>query len=143
MIRALTLLSLLAATAALTGCGPAGAFDTVTLHGTVTCDGQPVTEGTLDFMPLPGAGSEMVGKPAAAKISADGTYNAGTYGESDGVVPGKKRVTYSAPLPEDSREAEQLKQSQYAGYQIEPSEIDVQADSGEINFVLVKPTKKK
>ncbi|WP_158265235.1 hypothetical protein [Blastopirellula marina] len=103
----------------------------------------PVTEGTLDFIPLPGAGSDMVGKPAAAKISADGTYDAGTYGDGDGVVPGKKRVTYSAPLPEDSREAEQLKQSQYAGYQIEPSEIDVQAGSGEINFVLVKPTKKK
>ncbi len=138
MHRAWILLAVLFLAAVLVGCSSKGAFDTAPVHGTVTYDGKPVTEGTIDLVPMPGAGSEMAGKPGAASIQADGTYTAGTYDTSDGIVPGKKRVRYSAPLPEDTRETANDAPSPYAGLVIEPSEINVEAGDNEIDFVLKK-----
>lgn len=133
-------LVLLVATASV-GCGSQGAFDTSPVHGKVTFDGEPVIEGTIDFLPIPGSGTEEMGKPAAATISEDGSYSAGTYANGDGVVPGRKRVQYSAPLPEDTRENAGKKPSPYVGFEIEPAEVDIQAGDNEIDFVLTKPKK--
>ncbi|GAA4423955.1 hypothetical protein [Bremerella cremea] len=138
MNRILLFHLILFSTISLVGCGPSGAFDTAPVHGTVTFDGQPVTEGTIDFTPIAGGDSQMTGKPAAARINEDGTFSAGTYGDSDGVVPGKKRVRYSAPLPEDTRENANKAPSPFTGLQIEPSEIDVQAGDNKIEFFLKK-----
>ena len=123
MTRLFTTLPLLIALMAAIGCSSKGAFDTVPVQGTVTFDGKPVTEGTLDFVPVSGSDQAMVGKPAAAKINPDGTYAAGTYGTSDGVVPGKKRVRYSAPLPEDTRENANKAPSPFTGLQIDEIEL--------------------
>ncbi len=123
------------------GCGSQGAYDTSPLHGTVTYDGKPVTEGTIDFLPMAGSDSQEMGKPAAAKISEDGSYTAGTYASGDGVIPGRKRVQYSAPLPEDTRENANKAPSPYVGFEIEPTEIDVEDGDNEIDFVLTKPKK--
>lgn len=125
------------------GCGSQGAFDTSPVHGKVTFEGEPVIEGTIDFLPIAGPDSQEMGKPAAASINEDGSYTAGTYASSDGVVPGRKRVQYSAPLPEDTRENANKKPSPYVGFEIEPTEIDVQAGDNEIDFVLTKPKKKR
>lgn len=143
-MRITTFLAMLAITAILTvGCGKKGEFDTAPISGTVTFEGQPVTEGTIDFVPAPGTGTSTGGKPAAATVNADGTYSADTYGNGDGVVPGMKRVRYSAPLPADTREAAQAPPSKYIGMEIEPNEIEVSASGGEFNFELKKPSKKK
>jgi len=120
------------------GCSSQGAFDTVPVHGTVTYDGKPVTEGTIDLVPLPGTGNDMVGKPGAATIQSDGTYQAGTYAAADGIVPGKKQVRYSAPLPEDTRTSKEATPSPYAGLEIEPSEIEITPGDNAIDFVLKK-----
>lgn len=123
------------------GCGSQGAYDTSPVHGSVTFEGEPVIEGTIDFLPIPGPGSEEMGKPGAASIAEDGTYTASTYGDSDGIVPGRKRVQYSAPLPEDTRENANKKPSPYVGFEIEPAEIDVKDGDNQIDFVLTKPKK--
>lgn len=141
MLRTLLIVPVLCSTLAMVGCGSRGAFDTVPVHGTVTFEGKPVTEGTIDLVPVPGTGSEMAGKPGAASIQEDGTYQAGTYATTDGIVPGKKRVRFSAPLPADTRDAAKVPPSPYAGLQIEPSEINVQAGDNKIDFVLKKKSK--
>ncbi|RCS46418.1 hypothetical protein DTL42_15790 [Bremerella cremea] len=125
------------------GCGSQGAFDTSPVHGKVTFEGEPVIEGTIDFLPIAASDSQEMGKPAAATIAEDGTYSAGTYASGDGVVPGRKRVQYSAPLPEDTRENAGKKPSPYVGFEIEPTEIEVQSGDNEIDFVLTKPKKSR
>lgn len=125
------------------GCGKKGEFDTAPLKGTVTYNGEPVTEGTIDIIPAPGATQQMVGKPAAATVNADGTFTAGTYGSSDGVVPGVKRIRYSAPLPPDTAEGAKMPPSKYLGMEIEPAEIEVGTDGGEFSFELKEAKKKR
>jgi hypothetical protein len=120
------------------GCG-GGDFDTAAVRGTITYEGKPVTEGTIDFLPVPGTGEKMQGKPSSAKISADGTFIGSTYEDRDGVIPGMKRITYSAPLPEDSRESVNSKPSPFAGLVIEPSEIEIVKGKNDLAFTLKKP----
>ena len=125
----------------ISGCGGGGDFDTSPVYGTVTFNGQPVTEGTIDFLPVPGTGEMMQGKPSSARVTADGTYKGSTYSDGDGVVPGLKRVHYSAPLPEDTRENANKAPSPYTGMAIEPSEVEVKPGKNELNFILVEPKK--
>lgn len=143
-MRGTFFLSALALTAvSAIGCGSKGEFDTVPLTGTVTYNGEPVTEGTIDFIPSASATQEMVGKPAAATVQSDGTFTAGTYGTSDGVVPGVKQIRYSAPLPADTPEAAKQPPSKYLGMEIAPTEIEVGSSGGEFTFELKEVTKKK
>ena len=130
-------------TACSLGCSSGGEFDTSPVHGKVTFDGKPVHEGTIDFIPIAGSDNQMMGKPAAATISEDGSYTAGTYASSDGVVPGRKQIRYSAPLPADTRDNADAEPSPFLGFEIEPSEIDVVPGSNEIDFVLKKPAKSR
>ena len=82
---------------AISGCGGGDEFDVVPISGTVTCNGDPLSAGHVQFMPSSGAASEgggstIAGKMATAVIQADGSYTLTTYEEGDGAVVGRLRV---------------------------------------------------
>lgn len=55
------------------------------VHGIVRLDGEPLSEGTVRFVPDAGRGAQ-------GKIGADGAFTLGTHTESDGASLGKHRV---------------------------------------------------
>lgn len=87
----------------LSGCGGevSGQKDTASVQGTVTYQGQPLTTGTVFFVPAGG------GPTAEGQIREDGTFELTTYEEGDGAVPGQHGVMIHAEremkavLPED------------------------------------------
>jgi len=71
--------------------------------GTVTCNGMPVTEGYVVFVPKVPAGADAMksGKAASGYINADGTYTLTTYDEGDGALVGDHEVRVERLAPED------------------------------------------
>ena len=67
------------------GCSPKGGMPTAPVSGTVTYQGNPVTSGTVMFVP-------QTGKAATGNIGPDGHYTLTTYDEGDGAVLGTHRV---------------------------------------------------
>jgi len=70
------------------GCGP-GLPEVAKVSGRVTCDGKPVTTGTIQFWP-------DQGRSARGTIQPDGTYSLTTFTDQDGAVLGKHTVTIEA-----------------------------------------------
>src|SRR5262245_39016229 len=68
-----------------TGCGD-GLPPRVPVSGKVTIDGQPVTFGSVRFVPAGG------GRQATAQIDKDGSFTLTAYEPGDGCVPGTHRV---------------------------------------------------
>ncbi|MGC1276037.1 MAG: hypothetical protein WBC44_20220 [Planctomycetaceae bacterium] len=81
-------------TGVLAGCENSD-FDVATTSGTVVCNGETVTMGTVTFTPV-GEG-DLLGKPAIGILGPDGRFVLSTYGDGDGAVVGKHRVNYLAP----------------------------------------------
>lgn len=73
---------------AFSGCGD-GLPQRAPVAGSVTFNGQPVSEGTVTFFPT-------AGRAALGKIQADGTFRLTTYDEGDGALLGEHRVTIEA-----------------------------------------------
>ncbi|WP_337174966.1 carboxypeptidase-like regulatory domain-containing protein [Paludisphaera sp.] len=96
-----------AASAATVGCDSGPALVTVT--GTVTMEGKPVSHAAVQFSPNP---SNAVVLPGEAVTDADGHYRL-ISDERNGAVPGKYHVVISraageppsAPLPSEASEA--------------------------------------
>jgi hypothetical protein len=72
------LLALAIAIASVAGCGKPTGLDKVVVHGTVTLDGQPISNGEIRFIPAPGTAGPISGGPIK-----DGAYVA----EGRGGVP--------------------------------------------------------
>jgi hypothetical protein len=72
---------------AVTGCARDDSLASV--EGIVRLDGQPLTTGTVRFIPT-------AGRAATGKIQPDGTYRLGTYGDSDGALVGTHSVAIIA-----------------------------------------------
>lgn len=70
------------------GCGSSHPA-TAPVRGKITCEGQPVTEGTVTFYP-------EQGRSATGRIQPDGTYALTTFDEGDGAILGKHKVTIEA-----------------------------------------------
>jgi hypothetical protein len=68
-------------------------YETSPVHGKVTIDGRPFTQGKVMFAPIAKAGSINSGKPAFGPLSSDGSYTLSTYGKDDGAVVGEHWVT--------------------------------------------------
>ena len=81
-------ISLLAATLAMTGCG--GGKGKIPVSGEVTYDGQPIVEGLIHFQP---SGNDA---PVVIEAIKDGQYNTDTTG---GVMPGEYTVEICAYNP--------------------------------------------
>lgn len=76
----------------------------VPVSGRVTLGGQPVTQGTVFFLPQ-GDNEKTSVHPASGMIAADGAYHMSTFTSRDGVVPGEYQVLVqsmtSGPTPEN------------------------------------------
>lgn len=87
----------------LVGCSQSEELGSV--HGTVRLDGQPLTTGTVQFVPA-------AGRAASGKIGSDGTYTLGTFGASDGALIGPHKVAVIAyEAGSDSRPAYEIRNS--------------------------------
>jgi len=64
--------------------------------GKVLCAGQPVSGGTVTFIPIGDDTTQETGKVATAEVKPDGTFVLSTYGRFDGAILGKHRVEYVA-----------------------------------------------
>lgn len=82
--------------AGLTGCGGSG--DRAPVTGKVTLDGQPVTGGTITFVPAVPSTEKKSAKPATGEVQPDGTFVLGTEGKDDGAAIAQHQVTYSPPV---------------------------------------------
>ncbi|MCA9080179.1 MAG: hypothetical protein KDA58_06445 [Planctomycetaceae bacterium] len=79
------------------GCGGAGNLPVAKVTGQVTCEGEPVTSGSIAFTPVASGNGELPGKPALGKVNSDGTFQLTTYQPNDGAIVGKHRVSITFP----------------------------------------------
>lgn len=98
LLLALTLLPFLS------GCG-GGKAQIEPAKGKVVFNGQPVTAGSVAFVPIGEGGSEP-GRPARGTVGPDGTFVLTTYETGDGAAVGKHRVEYVAPEEEEKQDEE-------------------------------------
>lgn len=81
------------ATGFLAGCNGRD-FSVQPAQGKVLCKGEPVTGGSITFIPIGEENTQETGKVATATIKSDGTFVLSTYGRFDGAILGKHRVEY-------------------------------------------------
>ncbi len=97
---------LAAGVAAISGCGKQE-FQVAKVKGTVTCNGKPLTEGLVVYIPAGAAAassdskSAVTGRSASAMIQPDGSYELTTYKAGDGAIVGSHSVQVFAPAPVD------------------------------------------
>jgi hypothetical protein len=124
--------------AVLSGCG-GSEFATAPVTGSVTtADGKAVSGGSLTFAPV--ASGNKAGKPASATVEQDGSFKA------TGVVVGKHRVTYTAPvgeIPKDLKPGQKLPGSPFDGLVPKTSEVEVKSGANEIKVELVPASTNK
>lgn len=87
------------------GCGD-GRPTLVKPVGKVTLDGQPLEGAMVALQPIPDPSLDGFARPANAVTDASGEFVPGTYGQADGLPPGKYRVGIMkrevvGKLPED------------------------------------------
>ena len=88
------LAALIAAAPLLAGCGPQlEEFPVAPVTGTVTCNGEPLEGGRIQFSPVRAGEEVEAGKPAQAVIEVTGTFVLSTYARGDGAVVGKHTVS--------------------------------------------------
>jgi hypothetical protein len=68
-------------------------FDLARVKGTVTIDGQKLTQGKVMFTPIAKEGELNPGKPAFGRIQPDGYFVLSTYSNEDGAIVGEHGVT--------------------------------------------------
>jgi hypothetical protein len=114
------------------------------VSGKVSLQGQPVTGGSVTFVPI-AQGGTTAGRPAIGPIQPDGTFTLSTYAQGDGAIIGRHRVMFSAPTGKHE-EAGKHDEGQasapadpFAG--VTPKEAQVEVKSGEntIDIELVSP----
>jgi hypothetical protein len=73
------------------GCGRSGTAPTVTVAGTVTYKGEPVSDANVACTP-------KSGRPALGKTDAQGKFALSTFSPNDGAVEGEHTVTITPGL---------------------------------------------
>ncbi|MBX3451342.1 MAG: hypothetical protein KF777_17370 [Planctomycetaceae bacterium] len=108
MVRSATALCAALMAIGFTGCDHSDRMPVAKVTGIVLYDGDPLPIGSVLFNPLNG------GPTAEANLEADGTFQLGTYEESDGAVLGKHEIIVvahtfpgGAGLPEEHINANQ------------------------------------
>lgn len=82
------LVCLLGSLALVLGCGD-GRPERFAVSGQVLIDGEPLTYGSIKFVPE-GA------RPSSGKLDEQGRFVLSTYGKNDGIIPGTHRVEVNA-----------------------------------------------
>jgi hypothetical protein len=133
--------SCLLSVALLAGCGGSLKLPTGKVSGKVTVNGQPVTGGTITFVPIAKKDPNAAGLTAIAAIQSDGTFKASTYGQYDGAVIGKHQVMFTPPYVEAPVAAEgahaQAPPPKYPGLTIDITEVEVKAGENTVDIKLV------
>ena len=115
------LILLLAAMAfTFTGCGyrrPAQVKTT----GTVTLDGEPVTNAALMFIP-------DSGRPASGNTNTNGDFQVSSFGGNDGLPAGNYRVTATKLILKDKYQEQYDRQVERAKAEAEPGEEPEEVD---------------
>lgn len=126
---------------AFAGCGS----KTNSVSGKVTFNGQPVTGGSLTFLPQAGEGASAseLGKPAATTVGVDGSYIVKPDSDGGGAVTGKHRITYSAPVIETpgvdyDRPGMIAPKSPFHGLRPKDEMVEVKAGENKLDVELVK-----
>ncbi|WP_165064051.1 hypothetical protein [Paludisphaera rhizosphaerae] len=124
------------------GCGDDGLGERYKVTGTVTYQGKPVSNGSIQFYPN-GGGPEQRG---ATGVIKDGVYWLSTQGDDDGAFPGSYVVAITARKPDMSKAQENAdkigglyRQEDVAkAYKKAPSEIPVKYESPESGGLSAK-----
>jgi hypothetical protein len=83
----------------LEGCGDDDLGQRYSVSGRVVRQGQPVTKGTVNFMPV----DLKSGRTATGAIQSDGYYSLTTKDEQDGALPGDYKVVVSMVDVDESK----------------------------------------
>lgn len=111
----------------------------VKVKGTVTLEGKPVPNGTVNFIP------DVGGPSASGELKPDGTYELTTEKPGDGAMPGKYKVVVVAmedqagKLPEErSPLPAAIVPTQYTSLATSPLTATVEKKDNQIDFQLSK-----
>lgn len=122
-----------------TGCGGNASVAKVT--GKVAYNGQPVTGGTLMFLPVAKEGSTEAGEPGVAAVEGSGIYTVSTGGGQDGAVIGKHRVVYTPPGPPPKPPGDTtVEKMPFDNLVPKTTEVEVKPGKNEIEIELVPNT---
>jgi hypothetical protein len=88
--------TLIVAVCALSGCNKSP-YELAPVHGTITINGRPVTQGRVMFAPIASGEHRDVGKPAFGTLQPDGSFVLTTFVDGDGAVVGEHWVTIFGP----------------------------------------------
>jgi hypothetical protein len=121
------------------GCD-AGTKNKASVKGKVLADGQPVTGGSVTFMPVD---SSMEATPASGEVKPDGTFVLTTDKAGDGAAVGKHNVSYSPPVVEQPEwdgygTKPPQKAIPYEGYAVKETQVEVKSGSNDLTIELVK-----
>jgi hypothetical protein len=135
--RFLWIAASLVAAAAVVGCGASGGTKSQ-VTGKVVANGQPVTEGSITFMPVDGkAGSA----PSGGEVQADGTFKMMTENK-EGASIGKHSVSYTpkqVEVPEWDGYGTQpaAPKSTFAGLVPKETQVEVKSGANDLTIELV------
>ena len=98
-IRLLSTIAILGTIAAtVSGCGGGPTYNSpVPVSGKVSLKGQPLSGGTIHFVPA----DPKTALPGSAQIQSDSSFKVTTTKPDDGLIPGKYSVFFDPPLPSD------------------------------------------
>ena len=120
MLRAFALLCALIGLP-LAGCGPGGPA-TVPVSGKVLHNGQPLTAGSVTFVPEAAGQPEPVGS-----IAADGSYTLAT-GDQPGAPVGSYKVVVRATVPSNPNDPYSLPKSVLPPKYSDPAKTDLRVE---------------
>jgi len=121
------------------GCGGNASVAKVT--GKVNYNGQPVTGGTLMFLPVPHEGSVEGGEPGVAAVETTGTFTVSTNGKQDGALIGKHRVVYTPPGPPPKPPGDTtVEKLPFDNLTPMAAEVEVKPGTNELDIQLVPST---
>jgi hypothetical protein len=85
-----------------TGCGRSGDSETVPVAGTIIVDGRPAGYASIQFLPV----EHTLGNGGGAITDANGRYSIVTPKKTNGLAPGKYKITISRRLNKDGSPAD-------------------------------------
>ncbi len=123
------------------GCGKSGSeYNVAPVTGTITFNGEPVKGGSISLRPITQVEGKdgVTGRPASGTVGDDGTFTLSTYGNEDGAVIGKHKVSYLPVIKGAESYDDKPAPSPYAGLKPKTEEVEITAGENELNIELVK-----